>query len=84
MIVRVFGPDPMDASKIKVSSVTVPFAANPAPWEIPLAAGQTIGPRVVRAYFADAGAATTSFSRSEVLTIPLRAGVNMINLRIDR
>ena len=88
VIVRVFGPNPDDTSKIKVYSVTNNFSSNPVTWEIPQSEGLTIGYRVVRAYFTNSpsGSATdtTSFTKSAVKDVILRAGVNYLNLTVDR
>jgi hypothetical protein len=83
--VRLFGPDPADPARIRTWRATVPFAANPVLWEIPASAGLTPGPRVVRAYFADAnGSGTTVFRKSAVTRVVLRAGANPLDLVIDR
>jgi prepilin-type N-terminal cleavage/methylation domain-containing protein len=83
--IRAFGPDPADPSRIKVWGVTVSFASNPVTWEIPVSAGLTVGPRVVRAYFADAnGSGTTAYRKSAVRHLTLRAGFNPLDLTIDR
>lgn len=88
--IKVFTPDAADASKIAVYKVSVPFNANPVNYEIsaatvPAAAALTIGPRVVRAYFTESEpAGTTTFRKSAVKSIALRAGVNIQDLKIDR
>ena len=80
--VRVFSPNPSDPVKISVVSAVIPFTTNPVTWTFPDA---TIGPRVVRAYFDDANASgTTIFRKSAVKNVTLRAGVNSVNLSIDR
>jgi prepilin-type N-terminal cleavage/methylation domain-containing protein len=83
--IRAFAPDPANASRIKVYGTNVVFAANPVIWEIPLTAGLTIGPRVVRAYVVSAGGGVVyPRTKSAVRTVTLRAGVNLLNLTIDR
>lgn len=83
--IRVFGPNPANPAQISVASVTVPFATNPVTWSIPAAAGATIGPRVVRAYFNDVnGSGTTTFRKSPVKNVTLQAGANQLALTIDR
>ena len=88
VIVRVFGPHPDDASKIKVYSVATNFISNPIAWAIPPSQGLTIGYRVARAYFTNfpSGSATdtTRFTKSAVKDVILRAGVNSLNLTVDR
>ena len=83
--VRVFGPDPDDAGRIRVWSTSVAFGSNPVIWELPLASGITPGPRVVRAYFNDAnGSGTTPYRKSAVKTAVVRSGMNLLDLQIDR
>jgi prepilin-type N-terminal cleavage/methylation domain-containing protein len=79
--VCVFGPDPVDPTKIKVVPVLGSFSSNPITFGFP---GLTIGPRVVRVYFADSGSLTTSFTRSAVKNVVLRPGANFVEVRIDR
>ena len=85
VIVRVFGPDPDSAARIKVwePGVPIPFTANPLVWEIPRSAGVTIGPRVVRAYLVDANSAAV-YRRSTVYNVTLASGINALNLTIDQ
>ena len=46
--------------------------------------GLSAGPRVVRAYFRDAGVPTSSHDASEVHELRLRPGLNLLRLRVDR
>ena len=83
--IRVFGPDPDDAAQIEVWQTAVAFTQNPVIWEIPVSAGLTAGPRIVRAYFTDAnGNGTTLYNRSAVTRTALRSGMNPLDLTIDR
>ncbi len=83
--IRAFGPDPDDGSRIRVWSTSQPFASNPVVWEIPAADGLTIGPRVVRAYFNDVnGSGTSNYRKGAVKAVMLSAGVNLLDLQIDR
>lgn len=83
VIVRVFSPDPADATKIKVlESPPVDLASSSGVYSVAASSpGElTIGPRVVRAY--RSGAFT--LVRSGVTPVTLRPGVNVVNLTIDR
>jgi prepilin-type N-terminal cleavage/methylation domain-containing protein len=83
--VRVFGPDPAQDGKIRVWFTNIPFASNPVVWEIPASAGLTLGTRVVRAYFDDSNASgNTVFTKSAVKTVTLGAGINFLDLQVDR
>ena len=83
--VRVFGPDPAQDGKIRVWSTNISFTSNPVVWEIPASEGLTLGTRVVRAYFDDANASgNTVFTKSAVKTVTLGAGINFLDLQIDR
>lgn len=82
--VRAFGPDPANAARILVCSTNVLFSANPVSWEIPLTAGLTAGPRVVRAYLVSSGGTLHPRTKSAVRTFTLRPGINPLNLTIDR
>ena len=57
---------------------------NPVTVTFPQLQGLTIGPRVIRAYFTDAGVETTSYRKSTVKHITLRPGANIVTLTIDR
>jgi prepilin-type N-terminal cleavage/methylation domain-containing protein len=87
VVVRVFGPDPMNAARIRVvSSGVIAFTTNPVTFGIPPTAGLTSGPRVARAYLQDPAnpAASAAGRRSTVRHITLCPGMNLLNLVIDR
>ena len=81
VIVRVFAPDPDHPDRILTYSAEMVFTNNPVTWGVP---GLTIGHRVVRAYFSDAGTNSTDFTKSAVKDVILRGGVNQLNLTVDR
>lgn len=86
--VRIFGPNPEDPARISVaSSDSAPFTSNPVTVSIAYNVSNripTIGPRIVRAYFADSGTATTLYTGSAVKHVTLRGGMNSTTLVIDR
>lgn len=86
VVVRLYGPDPDDAAKIKVYKTAVDFSANPVTWAIPavVSAGPTIGPRAARATLgAAAPSSTPAAAKSTVKQVILRPGVNAIHFRIQ-
>ena len=97
--VRVFSPrtpNSNDLSMIGVTQQIKSFETTPPnpPLLLPLPnpvtvtfhqlQGLTVGPRVIRAYFTDAGIETTSYRKSTVKHITLRPGANIVTLTIDR
>lgn len=85
VVVRLYGPDPADPSRINVYKTQVDFSANPVVWSIPAAVpgGPTIGARAARATLGSAApAATPRTSKSTVRQVTLRPGVNSIHFRI--
>lgn len=85
--IRIYGPSAISPDKISVVQVTVPFDQNPAPFPtptLPFDGPGTIGPRVVRATYNPNGVAATSFTKSGVKQVTLRAGANLVELTIDR
>jgi prepilin-type N-terminal cleavage/methylation domain-containing protein len=86
IVVRVFSPDPAPDGKIRAFE-SAPLIHNGAPLNYTITAptpGElTIGPRVVRAYRMASGG-TTPTRTSAVKTVTLRAGINPVNLTIDR
>lgn len=81
---RVFGPNPNNATQIVISSVIVPFSTNPVICTI--SDTVPIGPRAVRAYLHPEIDSSTAAStrRSTVRQVNLRAGTNLFDLTIDR
>ncbi|MDB6138496.1 MAG: prepilin-type cleavage/methylation protein [Verrucomicrobiaceae bacterium] len=77
VVVRIFGPDPRDPSKVEVKKNDTPITTVPATTTIN---GATAGTRVIRAYLTDALGITTS-SIKYVTLIP---GENFIPLTIFR
>lgn len=85
--IRVFGPKPGLPNQIAVvRTAEMAFNQNPIPWSIPASAGLTMGPRIVRAYLHPLGNLGTlaSTKRSAVKSVTLRAGVNFLEMTIDR
>lgn len=84
--IRLFGPNAANPSQIAVFTTTVTFTMNPVTYEIPIGAGITTGPRILRAYLHPAGDAAVSSSerRGAVRLVTLRPGTNLIHLTIDR
>lgn len=80
--VRVFGPDPENATLIKEWNTSVTLISSQVFWEIPVSPqGPTIGPRAVRAYLS---VGSNVCWKSMVKTVTLGAGVNQLNLEINR
>ena len=77
VVVRVFGTDPTDSSKIAVTeSPPVPLTVNPVTCTL---TGLTPGPRVVRAYRLN-GPATVGASPVRPITLP--SGASLLSLTI--
>jgi len=91
IVVKVFGPDPADPTKIvlfKSAELDITPTTNPVAFTIPntslpVVNQLTIGPRVIRAYYKKSGE-TDASRASAVKTATLRAGVNQLDLTIDR
>ena len=84
VIVRCYGPDPSDPSKIKVvTSGSISFSANPVTYTLP---ATTMVTRVIRAHLNGAGrtAASAALRRSTVKHVTLRPGANLVDLEINR
>lgn len=84
---RIYGPHPANAAQIAVVvSEPIPFQSNPITFSIPLNAGATIGPRMVRAYLHGSSTpeAQSAEKFSAVKPVTLRGGANFLSLTIDR
>ncbi|MHA3771336.1 type II secretion system protein [Verrucomicrobiota bacterium sgz303538] len=94
VIVRVFGPNPDDASKIQVLHATERLVTTPAIVPAPATApadrisGLTIGRRAVRAYLyrtlADGSLDETPLAKSIIKYIPIQPGLNFVEFTIRR
>lgn len=80
--VRVFGPDPENATLIKEWNTSVTLISSQVFWEIPISPqGLTIGSRAVRAYLS---VGSNVCWKSMVKIVTLGAGINPMNLEINR